>query len=80
MDNHEQYEQEIDLMQLIKILLMRWYVVALSVIVVFGAVTFYSFTILDNVYTSKGSIIVNAEAEGLNPISAQQLSERLVNT
>ncbi len=80
MDNIENYEQEIDLMELIKILLMRWYIVALSVLVIFGAVTFYAFTMMDNVYTSKGSIIVNAEAEGLNPVSAQQLSERLVNT
>ena len=80
MDNNAHYEQEIDLLQLIRILLMRWYIIVLSVILIFGLTTFYAYNMLDNEYTSKGSIIVNAEAEGLNPVSAQQLSERLVNT
>ena len=76
----EHYEQEIDLLQLIKMLLMRWYVIAAAVVVIFGAVFFYAYTMTNDVYTTRGSIIVNAEAEGLNPVSAQQLSERLVNT
>ena len=80
MENTHEFEQEIDLLQLIRIILMRWYIVVLAVVAVFTLVTVYAYTQLDNQYTSKGSIIVNAEAEGLNPISAQQLSERLVNT
>ncbi len=55
----EKHEQEIDLMELIVIMLQRWYVIASAVLVVFGLTFIYAFVVQDDVYTAKSSVLVD---------------------
>ncbi|MFH5882086.1 YveK family protein [Liberiplasma polymorphum] len=82
MEQISNHEQELDLMELIRIILQRWYLILLSVFLFLGATAFYAYNHLDDVYTSNSSIIVSASSDiiSTNPMTDFQLSERMVNT
>ncbi|MFH5882088.1 YveK family protein [Liberiplasma polymorphum] len=81
MEENNNYEQELDLLQLIKILLIRWYIIVAATITVFGFTAFYSFTMLDDVYTAEGSMLVQVESQqGQSDAVSFQLGQRLVDT
>jgi capsular polysaccharide biosynthesis protein len=73
-------EQELDLSQLMRTLLQRWYIIIASVIVIFGLVTVYAFVIADDEYTAERTFTVAVEAEDTNTSTQFSLAERLVNT
>lgn len=78
-NNHENYEQEIDLSQLIRILFMRWYIVLAALITIIGITGFYSYVILDDVYTSQVTFYVKVDDDTINPVTGRTLSTQLVN-
>ncbi len=80
MDNQEQYEQELDLNQLIRIMLMRWYIILAAVVVVAGAATFYTFMMQDDYYTAERTFAISVEADDTSTVAGHQLAERLVNS
>ncbi len=73
-------EQELDLSQLMRTLLQRWYIIVASVILIFGVVTVYAFVIADDEYTAERTFTVAVDAEDTNTSTQFSLAERLVNT
>ncbi len=80
MDNEQEYEQELDLNQLIRILLMRWYIITAATILVFGGATFFAFVMQDDYYTADRTFAISVEADDTSTVAGHQLAERLVNS
>ncbi|MFW6319467.1 MAG: YveK family protein [Bacillota bacterium] len=80
MDENLQNETELDLSQLMRILIVRWYIIVASVIVVFGLVTVYAFVVADDEYTAERTFAISVQAEDTNTATNYSLAERLVNT
>lgn len=79
---NEVNETELDLMELLGMIMSRWYLIVLSVFLFTAASGIYCFNLLDDEYTASGSIVVNATPEGIdsNAAGAYTFSERLVTT
>ncbi len=77
---NEHYEQEIDLLELIRLLLNRWYLILASVIVVFGLTTFYSVVILEDTYTTQSTVLVDVVLEGQVDQGDIRLAQELLDT
>ncbi len=76
MDNNQHYEQELDLSQLIRILLNRWYLIVVAVVVIGGLATIFAAT-RDDYYEASRTYAIQIEAgEGSTITDAV----RLVNT
>lgn len=77
---NEQHEQEIDLLELFRMLLSRWYLLVAAVALVFSATTGYAYGVLDDVYTSRASIMVNVRDEEQWSSADLALAQRLIDT
>lgn len=77
---NENYEQEIDLLELLRLLLNRWYLVLASVLVVFGLTTFYAVVLLDDTYTTESSVLVDVAGEEQADSGDILLAQRLLDT
>lgn len=75
-----EYENEIDLMEIIRLFLRKWYVVASAVFAVMLLVGVYAYGVMDDVYTAETSILVQVKDEESSDVVNYQLGERLVNT
>ena len=78
--NQEHYEQEIDLLELIRLLLTKWYVIAASLVVIVSATFVYSFILLDDTYTASTSMLVLVEREEAITPGDFVFGQRLVDT
>jgi len=76
----EQNTQEIDLMELIKLLLSRWYIVAGAIVAVVSLTAIFAYGTLDNEYTADASILVAVEREGVDEHVDFQFGQRLIST
>lgn len=75
----ERNTEEIDLMELFRMLLSRWYVVAISLLAVLALTAAYAYGIRDDVYTSEASVLVAVDT-GAGEHLDFQLSQRMVDT
>ncbi len=74
-------EQELDLLELLQIMLNRWYLIFASVIVVFSLTTIYAVVMLEDTYTTHSSVLVSVTAEGQAVDSGDVLlAQRLLDT
>lgn len=83
MDNfNNPNETELDLIELLRMIFSRWYIIFGAVFLFTTLAILYSYNMLDDEYTSSGTIVVNASAEGIdsNAEGAYTFSERLVTT
>ena len=76
----ENFEQEIDLLELIQLLLTKWYVIVLTTLAVVFATGIYAYGFLDDTYTATTSMLVLVERE--QDITAGDITagQRLVDT
>ena len=79
MEEQQNHEQEIDLLELLGVLLKKWYIIAGAVVTVMLLVTSYAYGIMEDVYTAETSVLVQVRNEGEDGFD-YQLGERLVNT
>jgi len=80
MDNEQiQQDQEIDLLELIRLLLNRWYLIFGAVVIVFSLTAAYAYGVMEDTYTSRASIMVNVRDEQWDS-SDLQLAQRLLDT
>ena len=81
MDNQQtQQEQEIDLLELIRMLLNRWYIIGAALVLVFSATAIYAYGVLNDTYTSRASIMVNVRDDAQWDSSDLALAQRLIDT
>jgi capsular polysaccharide biosynthesis protein len=73
-------ENEIDLMELIRVVLRKWYIIAASVGVVMVLVGIYAYGIMPDTYTAETSVLVQVQNEESSDVANYQLGERLVST
>ncbi len=73
-------DQELDLQELLRMLLNRWYLIVLSVVIILSAVSFYAFGMLNDVYTANTSMIVLVQNDMQSDAINFQLGQRLVDT
>ena len=78
--NDNTQEQEIDLQELLFTLLKKWYVIALSLVIVLSATAVYAFGFMDDEYTASGSMIVRGEMTEEYGQSEFAFGQRLVDT
>lgn len=76
----EQNTQEIDLMELVRLLLSRWYIIAGSIIAVLSLTTIFAYGFLEDEYTADASILVAVEREGMDEHVDFQFGQRLIAT
>ncbi len=76
MDQEERYEQELDLSQLMRILINRWYLILIAVIVIGGLATGFAAT-RDDYYEARTTYAIQIEAGDGSTITD---AVRLVNT
>ncbi|MFW5895067.1 MAG: YveK family protein [Bacillota bacterium] len=79
MEEKNYEEQEIDLVELLGVLLKKWYIIAGAVVTVMLLVGSYAYGVMENVYTAETTILVQVRNEGEDGVD-YQLGERLVNT
>jgi len=73
-------ENEIDLMELIRVVLRKWYIIAGSVLIVMMLVGIYAYGILPDTYTAETSVLVQVrDDENVDEFDFAQ-GERLVST
>jgi len=77
---NENHEQEIDLLELIKMVLSRWYIIVASVVVVMSLTAIYAYGMQDDYYTTRASIMVNVREEQQWDAGDLQLAQRLIDT
>ncbi|MFP4078861.1 MAG: YveK family protein [Candidatus Izemoplasmataceae bacterium] len=84
MEEHEHHyekpENEIDLMEIVSLVLRKWYVILASVVIVMSLVGIYAYTVMEDVYTAETRMLVQVEDETSSDVVNYQLGERLVNT
>lgn len=73
-------EVEIDLLALAKLLLRKWWQIAIAVVIVTAATATYAYGMKDDEYTSKASIIVQVNSENSSEYQDLLIGERLVET
>ena len=73
-------EQEIDLLELIQLLLTKWYVIVSVTLAVVAITAMYSFVILDDTYTSTTSMLVLVERDESITAGDFAFGQRLVDT
>jgi len=78
--HEEQQEQELDLLEIIRMLFMRWYLIVASVFVVTVVTFIYAYVILDDVYKAETSMVVLVQTEGQTDAANFQFGQRLVDT
>ena len=78
--NDQSFEQEIDLLELIRLLLSKWYVIFASMIVIISATFIYSFILLDDTYTSTTTMLVLVDREQEITPGDFAFGQRLVDT
>lgn len=78
--NQENFEQEIDLLELIRLLLSKWYIIAASLVLVVFATFFYSFILLDDTYTATTTMLVLVDREEAITPGDFVFGQRLVDT
>lgn len=79
-NNQQPEENEIDLMELIRVVLRKWYIIAGSVLVVMMLVGIYAYGVMPDTYTAETSILVQVQNEENSDVANYQLGERLVST
>lgn len=75
----ETNEQELDLMELIIILLQRWYVIAAALLVVISFTAIYAFTFQADVYTARSSVLVDVSADEQADSADILLAQRILD-
>ena len=78
--NQDTFEQEIDLLELVRLLLNKWYIIALSMVVIISATFIYSFVLLDDTYTATTTMLVLVEREEAITPGDFVFGQRLVDT
>jgi|AntRauTorcE11897_2_1112592.scaffolds.fasta_scaffold00896_19 capsular polysaccharide biosynthesis protein len=73
-------ENEIDLMELIRVVLRKWYIIAASVGVVMVLVGIYAYGIMPDTYTAETSVLVQVQSDDTSDEFDFQQGERLVAT
>ncbi len=76
----QNYEREIDLGTLFKILFSRWYLIILLTLMGFGLAYGYAFVLLDNEYTANTSMIVLVSNESQTSEQNFNFSQKLTKT
>lgn len=79
MEEQHYKEQEIDLVELLGVLLKKWYIIAGTVVTVMLLVGSYAYGVMDDVYTAETTILVQVKSGGDEEFD-YLLGERLVNT
>ncbi len=77
-ENNREYE--ISLMDLIKILLKKWYIIAIVTVLFTTAAGFWAFVQLDNTYTATSSMIIQDLNNEENELTSLTLGTKLVDT
>jgi capsular polysaccharide biosynthesis protein len=80
MDQEMNQEVEIDLMQIIKVLLRKWYLIGAVTALVAVLAGLYAYIMLDDVYTAESSMIVQVTDTGDSTYTDLTTSQRLVAT
>ena len=80
MNNQQSEENEIDLMELIRVVLRKWYIIAGSVFVVMMLVGLYAYGVMPDTYTAQTTVLVQVQNEENSDVANYQLGERLVST
>lgn len=76
----EHNEQEIDLMELIAILISRWYMIAGAIIAVVTVTAIYAYGTLDDVYEASSSVLVDVRTDEQFTTGDLALAQRLLDT
>ena len=79
-EQQDSYENEIDLMEIISLILRKWYVITIAVISVMLLVGIYAYGVMDDVYTAETRMLVQVQDDETSDSVNFQLGERLVNT
>lgn len=77
---NEPNEETIDLMELVRMLLSRWYIVAAAVVVIASLTAIYAYGMQDDVYTSQSSVLVDVTLEEQADAGDIALAQRLLDT
>jgi len=76
----ENYDQEIDLLELVKLLLNRWYLILGSVFVLTLGTTLYAYMFLEDTYIAETSMVVLVNQEDQSDAANFQFGQRLIDT
>lgn len=76
----ENTEQEINLQELVVTLIKKWYVIAAAFFIVVAAVGIYAYGVMDDTYTSSGSMIVRGDLTEEYDSGDFAFGQRLVDT
>ena len=77
---NEPNEETIDLMELVRMLFSRWYIVAAAVVVIASLTAIYAYGMQDDVYTSQSSVLVDVTLEEQADAGDIALAQRLLDT
>jgi capsular polysaccharide biosynthesis protein len=80
MEEEQVYESEIDLLQIIQLLIRKWWVIVLSTVIVLIITIIYSFGFVDDQYTAQSSMIVQVVNENQTDYNNLVYGQRLVDT
>lgn len=80
MEEQQLVENEIDLMQLLNLLLRKWWLISLTTVGVLIITIIYSFGLVDDVYTAESSMIVQVVNESQSDYNNLVYGQRLVDT
>lgn len=78
--NDQSFEQEIDLLELLRLLLTKWYIIFASMVVIVSATFVYSFILLSDTYTSTTTMLVLVERDQDITPGDFAFGQRLVDT
>jgi capsular polysaccharide biosynthesis protein len=73
-------EVEIDLLALAKLLLRKWWQIAIAVVLVTAATATYAYGMKDDEYTSKASMIVQVDSEAQSEYNDLVTGQKLIDT
>jgi capsular polysaccharide biosynthesis protein len=80
MDQELNQEVEIDLLSLVKVLLRKWWLIAIATALGVFVTGAYAFVMLDDVYTAESSMIVQVQSNTDSDYTNLITGERLANT
>jgi len=80
MEEEQVYENEIDLLQLLNLILRKWWLIALTTVIVLVVTIIYSFGFVEDQYTAESSMIVQVVNESQSDYNNLVYGQRLVDT
>lgn len=80
MEEEQVYENEIDLLQLLNLLLRKWWLITLTTVLFLIATIIYSFGFVEDQYTADSSMIVQVVNESQSDYNNLVYGQRLVDT